>query len=339
MLRNEPEPEPEPAAPATRAAATHGTEYLYDPAYDTLHFEMLAVLTLIEHSRTRLCWSCRRHAHRVAWRAYWRLLRPLNDESGDDDNRDSTLLKLRARIRRDLQSPSHVRAFWLPAPNNNDNTPHPSGFSIVTTAHPYDLTATPVLHALVARRIANPAAHAAMLDCPIQALSNRGDDAFNADQAMLWFALRGFYSLLDAIEGRSLAEHLHGHLSLLSALYRQRDRPIEPGARQWWCRKQLPEGHPDQTRCFDQPLPEGPCPPDTGVQNKRALDWAMRHMHPAVRELVKHKLAIRFHSSEFPAAAKETWDDYITVFRAMDHEMPLFRARLRHFRYNPGHKA
>jgi hypothetical protein len=161
----------------------------YDPAYDTLRFDILVVLALIR--ATDVCHRCMHTTLATATRAFEALL----TAPSQYPNRGSQI--------------QHV------------NTDAATGaiLSFTTTATPTPVT---LRTALLTRNLLSPTATASLIDRILSPLSFPSDDAPNLSQTQLWFSLGGRYTLLDAIHHRPLADFARTHMQHLNNICRGR---------------------------------------------------------------------------------------------------------------------
>jgi hypothetical protein len=226
----------------------------YDPAYDTLRFDILVALSLIK--ATDICNDCMQTTLITAIRAFEAIL-----------NAPSQYLRGGSYIH-------HVNA----------DAATSAIISFTTTANP--TTPVTLRNALLTRNMLSPSSTTSLVDRILAPLSFPSDDAPNLSQTQLWFALAGRYTLLDAIQNRPLAEFARTHMQHLNNICRSR---LGLHANQAsFC----PLG--PASSCFGLPMPAGyPYPDRPGRQSEVALRHAMDYLDIAVEEVVEDQMENR----------------------------------------------
>ncbi|KAK4154931.1 hypothetical protein C8A00DRAFT_32289 [Chaetomidium leptoderma] len=292
-------------------ATSEGPATNYDPAYNTLRFDILAVLSAIESTpETDLCTHCRHTVLRTARRAFDAIL----------DTEPAELTTPTGR---------QIRHAFL---KRDTGTLHFT--TISTPGHPRT-NPIPVADAITIRNFLSPTHHETLLDALLKPLSESHDDNetlnlnLNLAQTQLWFCLAGTaFTLHDAILGRrSLAAFAHTHGQLLTNLTR--------GLRTCYA------GGPDST-CFGLPVPEAfyyLYAGDVALQSRAAVRAALKRMDGPVAGLVEGQL---LRSWEWPEAVRTRYKgcsmdwydeeeggqvDWVEVLAAVE-KMPAFRARM-----------
>ncbi|KAL2017266.1 hypothetical protein VTK56DRAFT_2378 [Thermocarpiscus australiensis] len=280
---------PQAAAAAATPAITATTNTDYDPACDTLRFDMLAVLAHIDDKEI-LCVPCKQSLFRTARRAFERRL--ANNAAAED-------LTLRG-------TPSQVRHAWYDARAGGRSG---GGLQFVMSANPQQRRV--VDEATRVRMFCNPDRHDAMVEATVDALFEPGDDVWNLAQCQLWCVLDGFYSIADAVRGRSVAEFLRTFMQPMNRRSQHR-------------RSNLFERRTcqDNEGCFGGHLPAGyPGDGDIGAQTRMVLWAATERMDRAVEQLVVEQLS----------GCPEGED--IIAWVATPERAPAFRARLEALRH------
>ncbi|KXX83009.1 hypothetical protein MMYC01_200384 [Madurella mycetomatis] len=106
------------------------------------------------------------------------------------------------------------------------------------------------------------------------------NDAWNLVQCKLWHALRGQYNLLDAVQGRSLANFMRAHMTLLNALLRERERPKRE---RHTCERRDRAGG---SACFPDVLRAHPYGRDVAEQTRHAVASALDCLDRSVAEII-----------------------------------------------------
>ncbi|KAL2261298.1 hypothetical protein VTK26DRAFT_4440 [Humicola hyalothermophila] len=190
----------------------------YDPACDTVVFDVLVILTMVGTTQA-LCGHCKQTVMTTARRACEKmLLDDFRSRRRQPTQPSSTSTSSQSQIRR-------VRV--------DDRVPGRIVFA--TTLDP---TLRGVLEMATVRAVTDPARHRAMVERAVDALWRAGDDTWNLRQAQLWYVLRGSdCSVVDAVTTRvqsegdehgdgagSLASYGEGFLALMSAVRRAEEQ-------------------------------------------------------------------------------------------------------------------
>lgn len=269
---------------------TQQTEAMpYDPAVDTVLFEISLMLSIIDHSRS-LCPGCKRSMCELIRRASERRLDREPDLVGS--------------------SPSRIRQI-------SRNAAGSLQFSSTLAARPVTFVSWGLVKWLL-----RPGWDADAVDATVTALSEPGDDAWNLAQCKLWHALGGQYNLVDAVQGRPLADFMRAHMTLLNALRREPERPG-------------PERHPCERRdrvgrsaCFPEVPRAYPYGGDVARQTNHAVASALDCLDASVAEIVWHALVEDWARRERGLGVRPCQEgDEIAVVAALE-QTPAFKARL-----------
>ena len=293
----------------------------YDPARDTVAFDVLAILTTVAKTCV-LCSACRQTVLTTARRACDLLILPQSAASSDDGEDDDDE---HARLQ------SQIRKVWSDDPRNE--------LYFASTLNP---SRTSVSIMLAVRKFTNPARHKAMVERVLDALWRDGDDTWNLAQAQLWYVLSGsVYTVVGAVHGkRPVAEYAEGFLMLMNRVWRGKLRKLEEmgvdsssledhdvlprdeNNMDW--KLMCPKGE-----CFTEPWLHSryPWSGKPGLQRTWALEVALQHMDEQVKELVVDQLQPK-HKPEWPAEVRGAEEpiDHLTVLAAVEKQVPAFRA-------------
>jgi hypothetical protein len=281
----------------------------YDPAWDTLRFDILAVMSLIG-LETRGCDACRHTLLGTAQRAFNTILVMANSISSTTG---STILS----------------AWVEPA-----DTTGPIYFT--TTANP---TPVRVLDALLVRNTINPERTREMIDRVVfDALLVTGEDDTlfgNLRHAQLWLVLDGRYTVADAVRTgdhtqKSLGEFARAHMALLNALARAQGGNVDPlPVTTNVCTACLGFQDDDTLDCNMTGYPWGG---DITLQTQALCAWWIpHHMDKSVANIVRDGLFSRSRA-EWPKQlvpkGTELVPDWVAVLDGLER-LPAFQARLR----------
>ncbi|KAK4237609.1 hypothetical protein C8A03DRAFT_15873, partial [Achaetomium macrosporum] len=283
----------------------------YDPAYDTLRFDILAILSTISLD-ARLCPGCRQTFLQAARHAFNTIL--------DDPHVDMSL----------TTSPSIIVRAWL--------EPETGLINFITTANP---SLVSVSDASLVRHSLNPDRSEEMLDRVFKALLVPGEeDTFNIVQAQLWLCLEGTYTVADAVRGQSLGQFARSHMQLLNALARAQGGAVNPRPRGGGGVSDDEENPPICTKCLgfqqdvtlDRIMKGYPWGGDVTLQTQAVSRWILHHMDSkAVAKIVYEQLYM--FRSEWPRElvpeGPELVPDWCAVLDGVE-KLPAFKARLRY---------
>ncbi|GAB1321030.1 hypothetical protein MFIFM68171_11240 [Madurella fahalii] len=275
----------------------------YDPAVDTVFFDINATLSAIELGNF-LCDGCRRAMSRLVRKAFGRRL----------DGEPGLVAPSPSQIRRISRDPDRVLQFF-------------------STLAP---RAVPFASCAQLKAFLRPDWDANLVDATVAALSEPGDDAWNLAQCKLWHALKGRYTVQDAVRGRSLAEFMRSHMTLLNALLAEQwhagEDGDEGGDEEGWrtCERwAVSLGGVGRSPCFPE-LPYGyPHGGEVAGQARQAVASGLRYLDRGVAEIVR--LALMEHRTRRARGAPEpavAHEDEISVLAALE-QTPAFKARLR----------
>lgn len=240
----------------------------YDPAYHTLRFEMLWMLSSINRNSNELCPSCEKTVAHTVRDGYTRLLTRSDPNPLQPDSPGSRI----------------PRAFVNPRNGLID---------MRSTAQPPDAPPQHVEDAISLLHFHCPSARDAALDRLFAELYRPRDDTLNLAQTQVWWCVAGTYTIGDAVAGRSIAEFARTHMQLATNL--TGGRAEGQGRRVDLCcavmrpvgeeEEEEGGGDPDRKnyRCFGVPVEAGyPFGGDVSRQTTFAVNLVSRYMHPSV---------------------------------------------------------
>lgn len=263
----------------------------YDPAYHTFRFEMLAVLSRIHKASSNLCELCESTLMQQVHHTYTALLTTINPPPPPPDAPGS-------RVRRALFNP---------------NTSFPE---LRTTANPHPTMIEDALDTLLFH---DPSARETILDRLFEPLYQPHHDTPNLLQTQIWYCFAGEYTLVDAVQGRSIADFARMHLQLLTNLTGGRARD---GGRVYLCAAATDPA--SRYKCFGGRVHEGyPFAGDVERQTACAMEAVERKMDGAVWALVREGLYER----RWPEGLDDE-RDWLVVLRAVE-QAEWFKEKIR----------
>jgi hypothetical protein len=192
MAASNPSQPSQPAQPTQHHGNDDPQVPAYDPAFNTLHFDILAVLSAIYEAGR--CTRCTRHLIRTAERALGIILK----------HHDPPITGA---------SPSHVKYIRVYADT--------AEIMCSTTVNPTELISVRDADRL-RNHYTRSSLRESLVDGLLEPLFQAGDDTFNLDQTLLWYCLWGKYTVTDAVHGRSLSEYARAHMQLMTNIVRYR---------------------------------------------------------------------------------------------------------------------
>ncbi|KAH6627410.1 hypothetical protein F5144DRAFT_548870 [Chaetomium tenue] len=291
---------PRPQWPATIATMPTRTPAQasvtdYDPAYHTFRFEMLAVLSRIHHVSSELCERCEKTLMNHVHHTYTTLLTATNPPLVPPDAPGS-------RICRALFNPNQM----FP--------------EIRTTANPHPVMVEDALETLLFH---DPSARETILDRLLEPLYQPHQDTPNLLQTQIWYCLAGGYTLVDALQGRSIADFARMFQQLFTNLTGGRARA---DGRVYLC-PAAADMQAEEYGCFGGPVPgEYPFGGDVEAQTACVLEVVKNRMDGAVWALVREGL---YDDKRGWPEGMEGERDWLVVLRAVE-EAEWFKEKRRH---------